>query len=65
MPYLLGELFEIFFEKMLPGAEWVISLNLNKNLEISPSHGGINDLRDLRENSTNILMRDRNLRSNQ
>ena len=39
---------------MLPGAEWVISLHLNKNLEISPNYDGITGLIDLRENSKNI-----------
>ena len=28
--------------------------SLNKNLKISPNHGGITDLRDLKGNSTNI-----------
>ena len=88
---------ETEFWKMLPGAEWVISLslvvmiriwrecwlrgksknrwgsilwlanvfpsNLSKNLKIFLSHGGIKDLKDLRENSTNIQKRDRTLRS--
>ena len=88
---------ETEFGKMLPGAEWVISLslvvmirtwrkcwlrsksknrwgsilwlanaftsNLSKNLKIFLNHGGIKDLRDLRENSTNIQKRDRTLRS--
>ena len=39
---------------MLPGAEWVIFLHLNKNFEISPNYGGIIGLIDLRENSKNI-----------
>ena len=46
---------------MLLGAGWVIFLSLDKNSEISPNHGGIRDLSDLRENSTSIPKRDGNL----
>ena len=65
IPLRLGVMIEIWKE-MLIGIHkqkfcgsnlWLanqFSDNLNRNLKISSNHGGITDLRDLRENSTNI-----------
>ena len=56
MSYLLGE--NIFLKNAS-----LSRVSLNRNLEISPCHGRIADLRILRENSTNIEKIGRNLRN--